>query len=183
MDVADLAEVVEFRFDVVDLSPEPIPSHKQTCPNLASHTDNCNYVADAANLCVEEHSEQWIAFTDCMYDYAKFGDFFNPMTKEKKFDTSIAKCAASLSDYAVEDVRACTYGQEGGQLRAASKAKFEATGASSVVWVEVAGQIIEGPPGSDITTPRDDWAKQVVAAICAAHDGAMPSSCVDAALI
>jgi len=172
---SDLADIVDVKFHPLDLSPQIIPSHPQTCPNLAKTETNCNYIADGANLCAQ-HSAQWYQFTDCMFQLTLKGDSQNPLAKESTFDAQLGKCAEVMSDYSVEDLRACTYGEEADQLRAENLQKtakiFNQLGMTSpgLVWASVGGALVSDPSTESMGS-RAAWQKKLVAQACASYRG------------
>lgn len=180
MQKPDLADIVDLRFDVMENSHAE-QSHGAQCENLTATTTFCNYIADGANLCARKHSSTWWSFTLCMYSTAdpdglKDKDKNNPLAHAKTFDSQLSKCAdRNLQHYSVEDLRTCTYGEEGMTLRHLSAAKFPAAKFQGVVWVMVGDKFVPAPGSPSL--PRDTWAKDVVTAVCAAYSGEKPASC------
>lgn len=179
----DLAEIVDLSYDVLEKNIHAL-IHPAKCPGLTSASQTCDFIADGANLCAQEHSAHWWNFTVCMYSNAvgcgnEVGgvtrpctDDGNPLASVDTFDTTMAQCAAqALPDYLLEDMRTCVYGSEAATLRKASNAKTK----TGLVWVNVAGGDILAPEGT--TVSRSDWAQQVRQAICSAYEGALPSAC------
>merc|ERR1711957_1007683 len=158
--------------------------HPAKCSGLTAATNNCDFVADGANLCAQEHSVFWWNFTVCMYSNAvgcgnEHGgvthactDDGNPLASMSTFDATVTACAEqALPDYSTGALRACMYGSEASSLRKASNAKT----ATGLVWVNVAGSDILAPEGT--TVSRSDWAQDVLRAICSAYSGDPPSAC------
>lgn len=176
---ADFADIVDFRFDVVEIPYVETHVHPGLCPGLTDATQFCNYISDGAILCAEEHSAQWLDFTECIYSTAG-ADSKNPLNFPDTFDTQLGKCATSMSDFSPTDLRNCAYGDEAAELRRVSAAKWNAThthveGQLDVVWVEVAGEEVRMPE-----TPfasHSKWIKNVKAAVCAAYAGPLPAAC------
>lgn len=178
----DLMDIVDVRYDAqeADFIEQ---FHGAKCPGLTNATDFCNFAADGANLCAEAHSASWWPFVACMYRYAdplgdQQMDVDNPLAHVETFDSSMAACAAIMSDYAVDELRSCVYGDEGAALREVSAAKAAADMdkyGAPIVWIDVAGTWVKAPEDKNDT--RAEWKQQVVSAICAAYEGDAPASC------
>lgn len=182
----DLADVVDVKFNPLDLSPKIIPSHRQVCPTLAKTETNCNYIADGANLCAQ-HSAQWQQFATCMFQQTLRGDSKNPLAKESTFDAQLGECAKEMSDYSADDLRTCTYGEEADQLHAESKVVaskiFADLGMSSpgLVWASVGGKLVSDRSTTSMGS-RAAWQRKLVKAVCAAYTGPQPASCLPVVL-
>jgi len=183
---SDLSDIVDVKFNPLDISPDIIPTHPQVCPNIAKTETNCNYIADGANLCAQ-HSEQWQQFTTCMFQQALQGDSNNPLATEATFDAQLGECAKEMSDYSAVDLRTCTYGDEADQLHAENKVAitkiFSGLGMSSpgLVWASVDG-ILVSDASTESMNSRATWQRKLVSAVCAAYTGPKPSSCSSAIL-
>lgn len=165
---------MDVRFHPLDVSPAIIPSHPQTCPSLAKTETNCNYIADGANLCAQ-HSAQWFHFTDCMFQLTLQGDEKNPLANESTFDAQLGECAEVMSDYSVEDLRACTYGEEADQLRAenlqtTSKIFSELGMSPGLVWASIGGKLVSDPSSEGLGS-RAAWQTKLVTEVCASYHG------------
>lgn len=176
MSHADLAAIVDLRFDVLEVDMLK-KYHDAKCENLTAATDYCNFIADGANLCAQAHSTAWWKFTKCMYSLADPNgdtdhDTKNPLAHVKTFDQAMTRCAARLHDYGAPALRRCVYGDEAKALRQASAAK---TAASGLVWVNVNGKVVPAPNLPNIS--RATWQKDVLRAVCGAYKGEKPASC------
>jgi hypothetical protein len=174
-----LASIVDLRFDVLEV--DAITTfHGAKCEGLTKATDYCNFIADGANLCAQKHSKKWWSFTRCAYSHADpvgdtDGDVNNTFAHMETFDKTLAECASGLTDYALEDFRKCTYGDEGLALRTESAKKMVGKPVS-IIWVEVDGKWIKAPESK--TDDRSAWKPQVVKAICDAYQGSeKPTEC------
>jgi len=176
-----LADIVDFKFNPLDLSPQIIPTHPQVCPNLAKTETNCNYIADGANLCAQ-HSQQWVQFTSCMFNLTLQGDDNNPLATESTFDAQLGECAKEMSDYSVDELRACTYGAEADELHAQNKKTisriFADLGMSSpgLVWASVGGKLVSDSSTESMGS-RAAWQIKLSHAVCEAYQGAKPALC------
>lgn len=181
MSKPDLAAIVELHFDVLENSMVDT-FHGVKCANLTSETDYCNEITDGANLCAEAHSASWWPFVACMYSGAdphgdKDHDAANPLAHVETFKTQLAKChtAASMKDYPLADLEACTFGSDAGSFRRVSAAKTPLAKFRGPQWVFVAGTMIAAPAKPELS--RDQWKEQLVSAVCSAHKGDKPESC------
>lgn len=179
MSNADLAAIVDFRYDVAET--EYIEGHHPgKCPGLSDDTDLCNYLSGGADLCAQAHEPQWQTFLRCMSEYAAYGHDNNTLNGD--FDARLGDCSVTLTNFSVAELRSCTYGPEGAALRAESTARYLASSYCCEkydVWVEVDGTAVLA--ASD-TNPRDEWVAEVVDAVCAAYGGPRPAAC-DAGIV
>lgn len=180
---AELADIIDFRFDVLE-NAQLEKFHDAQCDGLTNATKFCNYVADGSSLCAEAHSKAWWGFVACMYSVAdpngdKDHDAKNPLAHSTTFDKQVTTCASKLTDYSVTDLLACTHGSEGEALRKASAAKTTKPGPP--IWVEVAGKTVASPHGPDL--PRTQWVKDVITAVCDAYTGTKPQACSQGSVI
>jgi len=174
---SDLGDIVDVKFHPLEFTPQIIPTHPEKCPTLAKTETNCNYIADGANLCAQ-HSAQWFQFTDCMFQLTLQGDSENPLANETLFDPNLRKCAEVMSDYSVEDLRACTYGEEAEQIRAENMQTiseiFSQLGLThpNLVWASVGGKLVSNPSETDSpVSDRAVWQKKLVDEVCAQYSG------------
>merc|ERR1712232_890096 len=113
---------------------------------------------------------------DCMFQLTLQGDSNNPLATESTFDTQLGKCAEVLSDYSVDDLRACTYGDEADELRAenlrTTSKIFSQLGMSSpgLVWASVGGVLVSDPSTESMGS-RAAWQRKLVAQACASYRG------------
>lgn len=182
LDSDELAAIVDFHFYPLDISPAIIGSHQQNCTGLAKEETNCNYIADQANLCVQQHSKQRANFTECMFRQALQGDERNPLAARGTFDGQLADCAATLEDYSVDELRSCAYSDEAVQLRASNRDTIadifsDLNMSAGLVWASVDGNLVSGAT-EDTTSSREDWQHDLVTAVCDAYTGVKPEACV-----
>ena len=110
-----------------------------------------------------------------MFQLTLQGDSKNPLAKESTFDAQLGKCAKVMSDYSVEDLRACTYGEEADQLRAenlqtTSKIFSQLGMKPGLVWASVGGKLVSDR-STETTGSHAAWQKKLVAEVCASYRG------------
>lgn len=184
----DLYSIVDVKYDVQEVHDIPgkidiAAIHNATCEKLTIATDNCNFIADGANLCVEKHVTHWWPYVACMYDFAGIaGDDSNPLAKADTFDVSMVQCLDHVTGYTAEELKKCVYGDEAASLRMASAKKTLAAmdaGFPDIVWAVVDDKFVPAPkfvpPASAAYKQQlEDWKKSLVSAICSAYEPHRP---------
>lgn len=168
---------------VSPLDPGADEHFPQLCPSLAKSETNCNYIADGATLCASTHSKQWMKFVDCKYQNALMMPIpsANPFIHDATFDSALRECAQEMTDYSVDELRACTYGDEAEELRAANrdhvKTVFADLGmAPNLLWVTVNGKVVTDPATENYDS-RVAWKAKLGTAICGEYSGTKPTAC------
>lgn len=110
-----------------------------------------------------------------MFQLTLQGDAKNPLANESTFDEQLGKCGQVLTDYSVEDLRTCTYGEEADQLRSdnlqTTSEIFEGLGMSpGLVWASLDGKLV-GDPSTESMDSRSAWQRKLVAQVCESYSG------------
>ena len=110
-----------------------------------------------------------------MFQLTLKGDSKNPLAKESTFDAQLGKCAKVMSDYSVEDLRTCTYGEEADQLHAenlktTSKIFSQLGMKPGLVWASVGGELVSDKSTEQMGS-HAAWQKKLVTQVCKSYRG------------
>jgi len=171
--------------DIVDVQIKPLDPgadqhFPQVCPTVAKSETNCNYILDGATLCLAKHSSHWMKFMTCKYEQALRMDA-NEFLTEATFDSRLEVCVQDMSDYSLDELRACTYGDEAEELRATNRDYIQTLFANTkseygLLWAVVNGKVVTDP-ATENWDSRVAWKAKLVTAICDEYQGTKPAAC------
>jgi len=194
MNKTDIAAIVSLTFDTIEqwsggkCIGDP-PEHNTKCTNQSSQDTYCECLADAANHCAAAHDKNWWPFTACMFEHnGKGAAGAGGLESDDSFEKTVKACAEKLQSYSFADLKSCYTGSEGfGDIYTSAHASSKA-GAEHPVWMYVDGKLVttDNDNAAALFPPKPDtdkWAKDVLAAICAAYKGDKPASCQSSSVV